>query len=100
MKLALIDMLPFTTPSPASQAQIHFHSEMRKDARALGKVGDPKPPHLVGGQDPQRLSSEPDLAFPYREEAEQHLQQCRLAGSIGAEHASDFAARRLNRDAT
>ena len=74
--------------APRAQAQVHLDGEVRKDARALGEIGDAVPSHLVRPRPRAARPAQADLALPRGQEAEQHLQQGRLAGAVGAEHAA------------
>src|SRR2546426_11952192 len=84
----LIDASALAAVAPRAQPQVHLDAEIRKDARALRQIDDAVSAHLVRPDGPQWLPVHANLSIPGRQETEQHLQQGRFAGAVGAEHAA------------
>ena len=83
--------------APADE-QIVEDVHARKDARQLEHAHQPAPRQALRLQSGARLAVEPDRALIAREVAGHDVEQRRLARSIRADEADEFARRHIERD--
>src|SRR5262249_13328439 len=74
---------------PAAHAQVLVDGEMREDVDLLRHVADAERLHPVRRDAADRRAAEADGAAMRAEEAEDGLEQRRLAGAVGADDEGD-----------
>src|SRR5437870_3046023 len=83
---------------PGAELEILLDRQLRKDVLPLGDVADAEPLDRVGRESLDLPPAVEDPATPRMEEAEDRLQQRRLAGAVRADDAGDAARLDPERD--
>src|SRR5262245_58799640 len=78
---------------PRPKLEVYLHRELGKDVGALWHVADARPLELVRRQPFDRAPVQENLPGARREEAEDRLEERRLAGAVGPDDSGHRAAR-------